>query len=630
MSRRTISLLILSLAVASFAGVGAQTVPSGFVVDTLVNTGLNTPNDIDWTPDGRILIVERSGGIRVWTGTGAAAIVGTVAGVVTGSERGLLSIAVDPGFATNGYIYVWFARNSGNMTLARYTLTGDLTNPNSTNLNLTAQRRIINAPDNAFNHNGGSVRFGPDGMLYLSIGDDANACSAQSTNSYSGSLVRMDVSGLPAGGSTSTPSAATLDPGDNPNSGLGGLIRLLIAIGLRNPWKMEIDQVTGNAYIGDVGQNAREECSEYVVPTAGNFVMQNFGWPWREGNGVFSGCGGSTPAGLIPPIVDIAQSQGWFSGMSGPRYRNQGSAFDFGPSFEGDYFYGDYFAGQIRRLENTGGAWNTTPGNWGTGFGAMSCCRQGPDGAIYVTRHNGTYSTSGGSLQRIRPDVGTNNVAVISGGGQYQRAGEMFADPIVFEVRDPMGNAIPAGTINVAVSGPGSISGTSFVADQNGQASVMVSANNQAGTLSPINVTATTPGGSSAGSTATVYRRNLHIIFSSAPATTDLLIVQVGNFSPNSSVPYSLMIAPDGTPTMNTFIGPVCTDPLGSGFVFADAIGIFGGAQPQGSTVGNPTLSRVYSFPNNALSGLTLIFQVLGYDAGNGGFLLTDCETISF
>ena len=200
---------IATTLLAALAPLAAQTVPSGFVVDTLVSSGLNGPNDFTFLPDGRVLIANYAGAITCYA-NGTSASIGTVPAVETGSERALLSIVADPNFATNGYVYVWYANTADNfMRLDRFTVTGTLTNPTSTALTLdAASRRIVmmTTPDNAYNHNGGSIRFGPDGMLYLTMGDDATGgCPAQLTTTSLGCLMRMNVSVLPPGGSLTAP-----------------------------------------------------------------------------------------------------------------------------------------------------------------------------------------------------------------------------------------------------------------------------------------------------------------------------------------------------------------------------------------------------------------------------------------
>ncbi|MEO6597280.1 MAG: PQQ-dependent sugar dehydrogenase, partial [Planctomycetota bacterium] len=496
-----LSLLVLGT-LASGNPVVAQTVPTGFVVDTLVSTGLSTPNDCCFLPDGRVLVANSVGSVSLYAG-GPVGAIGTVPNVESGGERGLLSIAADPAFPANGYIYVYYSHNGDAfMHLDRFTCTGDLANSSSTNLAFAAaSRRVIlgTLPDNAGNHNGGSVRFGPDGRLYLTAGDDAFACNAQSLTSQVGFLARLDVSLLPAGGSLVLPSFSALDPGDNPLSANPDFSQLVLAHGLRNPFRMEIDQVTGNLYIGDVGAGAVEEYSEYVYP-AGALPLVNFGWPWREGNQNGTSCGGTAPPGLVEPIAVVSHSASWQSIMGGARYRNQGGAFDFGASYEGSAFFLDYFAGELRRLVNTG-SWGPAPvvpgqpsaTNWGTGFSGVTSLRQGPDGSLWFTQQE--YNQPVAALKRIRLLGPTNSVAAASGGGQVGPAGEAFANPLVVQVLDTIGNPLPGGAVNFAITGPGVLSTTNPVlAGPTGLAQTSVTAMLAGGAIT---VMATVPGATS-------------------------------------------------------------------------------------------------------------------------------------
>ena len=390
-------LVSAAAAVAFSLGANAQTVPTGFVIDTLVSSGLAGPNDFCFLPDGRVLIANRAGSISIYAG-GPVASIGSVASVDTGlNEQGLLSIQADPSFNTNGYIYVWYNTTFDSVLhLERFTCTGVLNNPGSTALTLdAASRRIVmmTTPDNAYNHNGGSIRFGPDGMLYLTMGDDATGgCPAQLTTTSLGCLMRMNVSVLPPGGSLTAPTATTLDPGNNPLSANTDLSQLVIAHGLRNPFRMEIDPITGSVYIGDVGEGSQEEYSEYAYPSSGPLPLVNFGWPWREGSVAGPGCTGTQPSGLTAPLASVAHNQGWFSVMGGARYRNRGAPWDFGSAYEGSAFYLDYFSGELRRLVNTGN-WVVAPAvpgqptatDWGVGFDGTTSLRLGPDGCLWFT-----------------------------------------------------------------------------------------------------------------------------------------------------------------------------------------------------------------------------------------------------
>lgn len=617
----------------------AQNVPTNFVVDTLVSSGLQACHDFTFLPDGRVLIASRGGPVHVFADGVGLQQIGTVSGVQTGSERGLLSIEADPNFATNGYIYVWWSSSSDSfMHLDRLTCTGDLSNPASTNLSFsTASRRVIinSSPDNQFNHNGGAARFGPDGMLYLSIGDDAVQCTAQNLNSKSGCLLRMNVAALPASPSSSEPSYATIDPGDNPNSGVNNWSRLVIAYGLRNPFRMEIDPVTGNCYLGDVGQVSQEEYSEYVYQS-GNLQLVNFGWPWREGLANYSSCGGGAPSSVNPIAAET--SGAWNSIIGGPIYRNGGTNFDFGSSYEGDAFYLDYFAGQLRRIKNTNGTWAPAPqvpgqpnaSSWGTGFSATTAMRMGPDGAIYYTQHPGTYANTGGFLRRIRALGPTNSVLAVSGDDQIGPHGETFPQPVRVQVLDTNSNPLPGGTINFSVTGGHSLSTTNpVIADSNGFAQTMVTANGTAG--GALTVTASTPGSQTNGEFSLFARK---LSATGVVSSSTLLVLNAINqtTAPSGQIPYIVFMSYPGSPTLPSPIGPICTDPTYAlTLVLEDGTGAFGGISFSGTgAIGTPSKTWLYTnIPNWLLQGQLMSFQAVGFDPVTGWFR-TNCELEQF
>jgi len=615
----------------------AQSVPTNFVVDTLLSSGLTAPTDFCFLPDGRMLIANRPGAVSLWiNGSNTSSIIGTVPNVEVGQERALLSVAADPLFPINGFIYVWYASTADNfMHLDRFTCTGDLANSISTNLTINvASRRVIIAsvPDVNFNHNGGSTRFGPDGKLYQSFGDDAQTCTSQVLTSQLGALLRMDVSQLGPAAGTTPPTFAQLNPGDNPLSANTDFSQLVLCYGLRNPVRYTIDPTTGNLYIGDVGQNAHEEYDEYIYQP-GALQLVNFGWPWREGNFAYTGasCGGTQPSGMVGPIVDVPQAgTGWLSSMGGPRYHNRGGQFDFGAAYEGIAFYGDYFAGQIRVLQNTGGTWAPAPAfpgqpsatNWAQNIIGLVSYDVGPDGAIYAVQQAGTYSTSGGFLKRIRPLGPVNGIVLVSGGGQAGPAGEPFPQPVVVQVNDPLGGPLPGGTVNFTVSGPATLSTTNpVIADGSGRAQTSVTGLTIAG--GPITVTASTPGNPTPVS-ASLFARKITLTRASG-----LLVLQVTNTSPVSpvSVPFVIMCSAPGIAPLPTPIGPICTDPYNPfTFVIEDSIGLFNFVTLSGSgAVGNPGISKIYNLPVGALAGVTLWFQGVGLDPVAGP-VRTNCE----
>jgi glucose/arabinose dehydrogenase len=606
----------------------AQNVPAGFVVDTLVASGLSAPHDFCFLPDGRILIANKAGGVVVFA-AGSVVTIGTVPAVETSYERGLLSIAADPAFAGNGHFYVYYALAGDDfLHVDRFSCTGALADPVSTNLQFAAgSRRVVlgSLVDNAQTHNGGALRFGPDGMLYLSCGEDGAPCAAQDPLSQSGALLRFQVANLPAGGSLVLPSFASLDPGDNPLSANSDSTQLLLAHGFRNPWRFDIDASSGDIYIADVGEFALEEVSEYVRPAGGPLPLRNFGWPWREGTLPGTGCAGVAPAALVAPIVTVPNGP-WRAILTGPRYRSRTAVHDFGGGYDGVLFYADYSAGAVRRL-----AWNGSwapaaavagqpdGANWATGLDLVTGLRQGPDGALYCTRHPGL-------LQRIRPIGQGIAITVAGGGGQLVTAGEPFPAALRVRVVDAQSMPIANVPVSFTVSGAAVLTSASPTpTDAQGHAQVTVAALAAIG--GPVMVSAATAGAASAAQFGLFVRR---LTATSVPGALTVSIVNRSEVVP-ALVPYVVLVALPGSPSLPLPFGTLCIDPGHAlAVVIEDAFGIFGGVSLSGAVaIGDPGLLRVYPLPPGLLAGLQMSFQAVGFDAQDGLFV-TNCEQRQF
>ncbi|MCA9319490.1 MAG: PQQ-dependent sugar dehydrogenase, partial [Planctomycetes bacterium] len=617
MRTRSLGLIVIAILCSAASTAQAQLVPNGFVVETVVSSGLNGPHGFCFLPDGRPLIFEVTGPVKMFV-NGSLVTVGTVPSVETGSERGLLAVVADPNFAQNGFLYTWSSRTASSfMWLSRFTCTGDLNNAASTNLSFAASSQFVlinTAPDNAFNHNGGSLAFANDGMLLLSIGDDASSCSARSETTLSGVLLRLATSGLPAGAGSAT--LGQLDPGNNPLSGGGGVSSLVMAKGLRNPWRFTYDSGSGFVYLGDVGAGAREEIDEIPYPPTG---LQDYGWPIFEGNLSGSSCSGGPFPNLLPPVLDVDHSQGWFSIFSGPRYRNQTGNWDFGPNYEGDWFFGDYSAGQIRRLKYNGTSWSTAasvPGqpssaNWGTGFSAVSQMDVGPDGAIYFTQHSSPGNFGGGTFRRIRTLGPVDQITLLSGGAQVGVRGSAFKAPVVFQVADNNGVIRPNHPVTVAVINGTASTGANATTDASGQVSINVSPNTQG------NVTVSVASAASGLAQASLFARGLNLIYVTG-ATSDNLIVQFINTT-NGSVPVPLLFGASSPPfgPFPTQFGPLGMDlfSLNGTTIIEDGGGQFGGvSNSPGGGFGTPSKVAVYSIPAGALAGMTGSFQAIWFD----------------
>lgn len=394
------------LVLAPGPGRAEVALPDGFSMEPLAD-GLSTPVGFAFLPDGRALLIEQKqvspadeGWVHLW----AAGVLsdGPILAIpdvnTAGNERGLLGVAVDPAWPVRPYVYFQYTHTGGTSHVRRYTASGDLEVTTSLDLTLSDPYDVLTTlPDFLEWHNGGTLRFGPDGMLYSSHGDDAtDQCDdLQDPSEWHGVVLRLDVSGLPAGPG-GPPPLADLDPGDNPYPGPDDAARLTYALGFRNPFRFTVDRVTGRLYVGDVGEFDYEEMNEV---DAG----QSFGWPMREGAHPFEA---GLPCGLsdgIDPIAEIAHDgANPFSVIAGPRYRlPAGATAPFPDGYLGDLFYHEFYAGWIRRLTHEGsGVWSIAdpePGQptsteWATGLPYLADLDVGPDGSIYFVTRIGSPS----------------------------------------------------------------------------------------------------------------------------------------------------------------------------------------------------------------------------------------------
>jgi glucose/arabinose dehydrogenase len=417
------ALVLMGLAALPAVSTAQYVLPTGFL-DELVIGGLTQPVGIAFLPDGRLLVVEqKTARIRlVVNGVFAATDpVITVANVKTiGNEQGLLGIAVDPGWPARPYIYVHYDYSgSGNIRISRFTVGGDLDFTGNGSLTINAATRydiLTDIPDVQLNHNGGTLRFGPDGMLYDSVGDDAISCNGQDFTSLAGKILRLDVSGLPAGGG-GPPAKGLITPADNPYLAMADPNAKLIAFfGLRNPFRFAIDPTNGAVMIADVGENSREEVD--ITPSLG----VNFEWPIYEGNipGPTT-CAGVDSSRFAGPIYTYDHTLGQAI-VGGVIYRAPlGAVSPFPNTYDGDIFFSDFYSTWLHRLKNTGGTWAiaAAPGqpnasDWGLGEGTVSDYAVGPDGSLYYC------SLSGSEIRRIRYGDTTSVPPPVSGRVEFR------------------------------------------------------------------------------------------------------------------------------------------------------------------------------------------------------------------
>lgn len=338
---------------AAFCGSGrtyAQALPQGFTA-VQVTAGLSRPTALAFAPDGRIFIAQQSGAVRiVKNGTLLAAPFVTLSVQSTG-ERGLIGLALDPSFSSNGLVYLYHTLPDGSRNrISRVTANGDVAVAGSEQLVLN-----LDALSSATNHNGGAMHFGPDGKLYVAIGDNASPANAQNMDTYHGKLLRVNANGtVPAG---------------NPFSGSAQKSRIW-AYGLRNPFTFDFQPGTGKLFVNDVGQDAWEEIND---ATAGG---KNFGWPAAEGY--------SADSDFANPVYVYPNGEGDGNGcaITGGVFFNPAST-NYPAAYRGTFFFQDYCNGWISFLDMSGTTAASKPFATGIQSGSALYLTVGNDGNLY-------------------------------------------------------------------------------------------------------------------------------------------------------------------------------------------------------------------------------------------------------
>jgi len=365
---------------------------SGAIIATRVATFFTQPVFVCAPPGdtSRLFVVERNGAIKIIDLTSGQVLptpfLDVSSQILTDGERGLLGLAFDPDFATNGFFYVNLINGSGNTEIRRYHVSS---NPNVADPSATPII-TINQPPGSNNHKGGWLGFGPDGDLYASLGDGGGSGdqfhNGQNINSLLGKILRIDVHGddFP-----SDPGRNYHIPADNPFVGQPGADEIF-ALGLRNPWRPSFDRATGDFYIADVGQDTWEEID---IGQKG----ANYGWNHFEGPALFPGGDAISTGPVVAPIYSYNHNGMSASITGGYVYRGDGDAL------QGQYFFADFVQGKVFTLAFNGSAWVATDrtSQIVTDVGALTLPSSfGEDGSgnLYIV-------DLGGNIFRLTPTV---------------------------------------------------------------------------------------------------------------------------------------------------------------------------------------------------------------------------------
>ena len=329
---------------------------------------------------GRLFVTERIGRIRLLKHDvlQARPFLDIAGKMSSADEDGLYSMAFHPQYASNGKFYVFFTNLDGDIRVVRYLVSSnpDSADESAADTILAVPHPLAGTTLPFGNHHGGQLQFGPDGMLYVSLGD-GGCCgdplqNGQNKHTLNGKILRIDVDG-PIGYSVPTDNPFFNDTSFSPETW---------AWGFRNPWRFSFDRLTGDLYIADVGQDMWEEVDVAAAPNAGKGL--NYGWSIMEGTHCYSGS--CDPTGFTPPVLEYAHSNGACDVQGGYVYRGT-----LVTQLTGRYLYADYCAGFVRSFTYSGGVatagrdWpGIAPSNGVVSFG------EDARGELYIMTYGGT------------------------------------------------------------------------------------------------------------------------------------------------------------------------------------------------------------------------------------------------
>lgn len=384
---RTPALRRLGLATALVASLLIPSSSSAAIVPSRINlglsevvTGLSNPLLVTHAGDGsgRLFIVEQTGRIRIVKDGAllATPFIDLSKSVTRGGEQGLLGLAFHPSYEANDKLYLSYTDLNGTSVIREY-----LASSNPDRVDGSSGRTLLRVRQPYENHNGGHIAFGPDGLLYIGLGDGGSGGDpgnrAQSRGTLLGKILRIDVN-------RRTGSLQYGIPSTNPYVGRTGLDQIW-AYGLRNPWRFSFDRATGDLWIADVGQGSWEEVNRALASNGRNAGRGvNYGWRVMEGAHCYRPRTGCSRTGKSLPLTEYAHARGRCSVTGGHVYR--GAAYK---DLVGAYFFGEYCTGEIWFVDR-GASRGVTPTRAMDTGASISSFGEDEAGELYVVDHGGT------------------------------------------------------------------------------------------------------------------------------------------------------------------------------------------------------------------------------------------------
>ena len=361
--------------------VRAATLPTNFTESQIAN-GLTNPTAMTFAPDGRLFVCQQGGQLRVINNGTLLATPFVTLAVDANGERGLLGVAFDPNFATNQFVYVYYTSPTPatHNRVSRFTANGDVALAGS-----ELPIFDLNNLSGATNHNGGAIHFGPDGKLYIAVGENANAANSQSVGNLLGKILRINSDGtIPSDNPTTFPGIAGSPSGNN---------RAIWSVGLRNPYTFTFQPDTGRLFINDVGQNTWEEINDGISGS-------NYGWSICEG-----ACAPPNP-NFRDPLFQYGHGSSSTTGcaITGGAFYNP-TTVNFPADYVGKYFYAEFCSGWIRRFDPGTG----TATAFATGIANPVDLIVTADGSLYY------LARGAGAVFRVRFTAPTNTFGDVTG-----------------------------------------------------------------------------------------------------------------------------------------------------------------------------------------------------------------------